>query len=242
MDDHQLEEIHKIIAERDALLHENRILHQQIVGIEQLLSDLLLQHDQERQSLSHDLYHTIGQTMYSLFIGLKMVMTYDFDPPIKDHLLNLEKVTDETLTKIRDMSFALHPFMIEDLGLVDTMNAFVGKLQEYSPLLQFEVKGTPAVLSLSQEHAIYRIFQEFLLSIRTQPSVTAVDAVLLYIDDKIELSFTCTYKGDLSSEQLREELQLIRHRVRLVSGDVQIQEPSPASSITVIRIRIPRSG
>lgn len=242
MDNQELEEIRKILAERDALLHENGKLHQQIVRIEQLLSGLLLQHEQERHSVSHDLYHTIGQTMYSLYIGLKMVMTHDFDPSVKNHLLNLEKVTDEALTKIREISFDLHPFMIEDLGLVDTMKAYVGKLHEHSPPLHFKVMGMPAALPLSQEHVIYRAFQEVLLYLRTQPTVTAVDVVLLYINsDTVELSFTCTYQGNTLANQLQEDLQLIHHRVKLVKGNIQI-EYSPASSIATIRIRIPQSG
>jgi signal transduction histidine kinase len=246
MDNLELEEIRKVVEERDALLHENGKLHQQIVQIEQLLSNLLLHHEQEKQSLSHDLYHTIGQTMYSLYIGLQMAMKQDFDPSVKNHLLNLEKVTDQALAKIREISFDLHPFMIEDLGLVDTIKSYIGKMQDQGPPLQFRVKGPQASLSINNEHTLYRAFQEIILYLKTQPAVSTIRIDLHYVDSTtVEMSFSYSYTNTVRSEQqqqqqLQDDLLLIRHRIKLVKGDFQIDH-SPASSKTTIRIRIPES-
>ncbi|MGO0062560.1 sensor histidine kinase [Brevibacillus fluminis] len=207
---------------------------------QKLLFDLLRLQDEERQTLSHDLYHDIGQTMYSLTLAIKMVVKQNIDSTTKQHLLQLEKAIDNSLEKLREISFALHPFMIEDLGLIDTLGSFLRRMElTVKCQIKLTVMGEPVKLPLEKEHLIYRICQEIVNYVAARYTVNNLSIELTYGEQEQSGLVVCVESPSIvSAEQVANDLILTTIRIDMLDGTVEFVEGKIKNSVE-IRIRIP---
>ena len=145
--------------------------------------DLFSKNDHEKELISNELYHVASQTIYSLLIGIKMALPLDMDPTLKEYLIELEKNSDQSLEKIRELAFKLHPLMIKDLGFIPTLRTYINKLEEkYNKKINLVVTGQMSDPHIEKDILLYRVCHESLLYLEDQ----GIKEIIVSIDFKDE--------------------------------------------------------
>jgi signal transduction histidine kinase len=148
-------------------------VHQTVEGLRadhnqsQLLSQhLVASQEAERRSIALELHDEIGQ----LLTGLKLTLERSTRAPTesnRSHLISeAQNLISDLMARVRNLSMELRPTMLDDLGLLPTMEWHV---RNYSELTNIRVALDP--IGIDQrfppevETAAYRIAQEALTNI-----------------------------------------------------------------------------
>lgn len=226
-----------------------------LAGRQTELSDLSARlmsiQEEERQRLSRELHDELGQSLTAVLSYLWLV-----ERGIPGHLDELRTRTAEarrlaskTLAQIRELSQLLRPSVLDDYGLVPSLDAHVKAFADRQQLLtSFTADPLPHRLSSDIETAVYRITQEALTNVarharaRTVRVTLGVEGRELRLeveDDGVGLPSTGT--GGRSTNGGGMGLIGIRERVRALGGTLtlgshdgtrlEVRLPLPADAV-----------
>jgi len=135
--------------------------------LERLSTKLLHAQEDERRTIARELHDEIGQALTAIKIELSVAQrsleTAGHSP---DSLTEARSITDHALHAVRDVSQLLHPTMLDDLGLANTLTwylrGFARRTGIRADLTQdrMDVRMSPHV-----ELGAYRIIQEALTNV-----------------------------------------------------------------------------
>ena len=111
---------------------EGRILQQHLQDIEnkrelqRLSAQLVRAQEEERRNIARELHDEIGQALTAIKMELALAERH-LDVPGKTRmpLSEARAIADRALQAVRDLSQLLHPTMLDDLGLPDTLNWYL---------------------------------------------------------------------------------------------------------------------
>ena len=209
------------ITETKKAEEQIRLLSRQIIEIQ----------ERERESLSREIHDNIGQLLGTLKMGLSRTnkkVPHEFST-IKDQLSELSYLADKTIKEIRELSHALHPPMIEDLGLVSALEELYQDFKSCSEIkikCNFEQIQRP--LQSITNITIYRLFQEGLNNILKHSRATEAYLSLTSSESAITVSIEDNGVGfvvdDVLSPLQTKSLGLMsmRERLALIGGELKI--------------------
>ncbi|NVM27157.1 MAG: PAS domain S-box protein, partial [Desulfobacterales bacterium] len=146
------------ITETKKAEEQIRLLSRQIMEIQ----------ERERESLSREIHDNIGQLLGTLKMGLSRAnkkMPHELST-IKDQLSDLSYLADKTIKEMRELSHALHPPLIEDLGLIPALEELCQDFKSYSGIkIKWDFQQIRKPLESITNITIYRLFQEGLNNI-----------------------------------------------------------------------------
>jgi signal transduction histidine kinase len=204
----------------------------------QLLSQrLVASQEAERRSIALELHDQIGQ----LLTGLKLTLERSTRAPTKsarNHLVNeAQNLISDLMARVRNLSIGLRPTMLDDLGLLPTMEWHV---RNYSDLTKITVALDP--IGVDQrfppevETAAYRICQEALTNIARHAEVNEARVSLRIDGDKLVIQVEDDGVG-FSPDQISSfaacGLSGMRERVRLLGGKFTLNSiPGQGTCVT----------
>ena len=116
----------------------------------QFAQDLIKEQENERKRLSRDLHDGIAQDLMLLKNQLEF----------KEDSTN-QKLAENTLTNLRNVSLGLHPFVLEKFGLTEAINQLVNQLDDsQKTFFDAHLENIDEYFSKNQQLHIYRIVQE----------------------------------------------------------------------------------
>ncbi len=129
-----------------------------------LLEQLLSAQEEERKRVARELHDEAGQALTSVLLGLNHVSERTTNESLKERIESLRTTTSETIDLMKDLSFALRPSAIDDLGLVSALERYVADWSEKTGIsADFFAEGfSDRDFSPTQNIAVYRIIQEAL--------------------------------------------------------------------------------
>lgn len=199
--------------------------------------------EQERMRISRELHDGIGQSLYSIFVGLKIVNQLKIDESVKEHLLEVERTTKEVMDEIKNMASQLRPPMLDDLGLIPALRSY---LESYERQHGIEVESELAHvrdLDFAVTTALYRICQEALRNAAKYSDTRKVLVKLADQGDRIVMTIQDFGQGFELSESERERgigLYSMRERAEALQGQLDIV--SGRGNGTKIVVQIPRDN
>lgn len=117
---------------------------------EEFSQQLLSSHEDERKRISMDLHDSVGQSL--MLIKNKIVLDQD------EETINM---VSQALEEVRSISKALHPVLLERLGLTASIQKLITDFDENTEILfTEEIDNIDAVFPEQQELHIFRIVQE----------------------------------------------------------------------------------
>lgn len=223
------------ITERNRAEKEIRRLSRQLIsGIEEA-----------QKNLAQDLHDEFGQTLAALHMGLE-ALEQALPPEIAgehgDRLNRLVHLIEQLGDKIRSISSDLRPDLLDDMGLVPTLEWYLVEFKEQHPEFQveFQAVGFKKRLSPEQELVLYRIFQESLNNVVKHSKARRVRLTLTYSFPKVILMV----RDDGIGFNVRERssgIGLIGMRERAVSLNGTIDIRSEPGKGSAIRVELPVS-
>ena len=229
-------------------------LAEQQLTMREYAQKALLSQEDERQRLSHELHDGTVQELVGIAQRLELCRGEMESDPVKakQRLDELRRLAQHTLKEVRQISNALRPSILQDLGLAAALQVLGNDLEEGMPGIRCVCRISDGSreerrLQPDMELAVFRVAQEALTNIRkhaqnaTQVSVCldlGEQGVVLEVKDngcggtQVDLG-TLVRSGHLGYAGMYE-------RARLFGGQVAMQ--SDAEMGTSVRMVLPLSA
>ncbi len=141
-----------------------------------LTSQILTAQENERKRISRELHDELGQSLTLLKLNLRAAGKHLLEPvEVKEELGALSLYLDEVIDKVRRLSRALCPAILEDLGLVPALQYLINEFSKYYEINHhFSLKDLDHLFEKEAQIIIFRIFQEALTNIAKHARATKV--------------------------------------------------------------------
>jgi signal transduction histidine kinase len=129
---------------------------------QRLLAQAFSAQENERRRIARDLHDSLGQSLTSLMVGLRVIEESSTDAEVKQQARELRRIGRETHDDVRRLARGLRPSVLDDVGLVPALDRF---LQELGSSHQIEATldsscQEQARLPENVETSVFRIVQE----------------------------------------------------------------------------------
>lgn len=210
-------------------------------GLRDLSARLIEVQESERRSLSRELHDEVGQSLSALLLGIgnvAAILSADGAGDARAQLSDLRRLTERTMSTVRDMSLLLRPSMLDDLGLIPAVQWQAREVSRNSNIyVQVLAESIPEDLPDDYNTCIYRIVQEALRNVVRHAQAKSVRINLSLPNDHLLL----TIKDDGHGFQPHRDKGLgllgMEERVSHLGGDFQIQ--SRPGDGTCVRVELP---
>lgn len=212
---------------------QDRLAHAK-TELRQLSHRLVAAQEMERHDIARELHDEIGSLLTSLKILIRLK-----NASAGDHA---QALVDEMLIRVRSLAQSLRPPMLDDLGLVPTLNWHVAEYRARTEIaVELRHDGFHRRFAPEVEIAVYRIFQEALTNIARHAHAKLARAWFEYRESTIHLAIEDDGAGfDTASTFARSSgsgLSGMRERVAALGGTITIQ--SKPNRGTRIEVEIP---
>jgi two-component system sensor histidine kinase DegS len=187
----------------------------------------------ERQRLSRQMHDGPAQTLSNFFIRTDIAYRlFEIDPAkAKEELSNLKKEAMSTFQEVRGFIQELRPMMLDDLGLFPTVQRYIETFREQNNVdVNLSIKGHERRLESYLEAMIFRAMQELMGNAvshnKDHPIKIEINVELILEENWVRVSISDNGKGfnsDLVNDQDNLGLKLIRERVDMLGGKMEIE-------------------
>ena len=202
-----------------------------------LAGRLITAHEDERRRLARDLHDDLTQRLARLAIDAGKI---ERSTPVSNHDYTGRSMREELVRLSEDvhaLSYRLHPSLLDDLGLVEALNAECdGFSRRESIPVEFKPRDVPRDVRPDTALCLFRVAQESLRNVARHAGASAVEVSLRKVDGGLEIAVRDNGTGfDSTRDRGRHSLGLasMKERVHLLGGELDI-DSAPASGTTVI--------
>lgn len=182
----------------------------------------------ERQRLSRQMHDGPAQALSNFILQTEIAMRlFDVDQNrAKDELGSLKNSAMTTFQKVREFIFELRPMMLDDLGLVPTINRYVDSYRTQTGLdIDLVITGSDIRMESYLEVLIFRSIQELLSSASHHSQASKIKIQLNIDNESLRVSIDDNGKGTQVEEAAADSnlgIKLIRDRVDMLGGRMDI--------------------
>jgi PAS domain S-box-containing protein len=230
-----IKNLNRELRERVTELDESRrIIELRTIELQKLSSQLLQIEDKERRRLARELHDDLGQQLSAVAMSL---------PSVKGTESCL-KMVETAIASVRNISYLLHPPLLDETGLRATLHWFVEGFIKRSSI-NVTLSTTPADfprLAPEIEAAIFRVVQESLTNVYRHAGSKKACVHLESQSGWVLVSIRDYGKGiskDIAARPLGVGIGSMRERVRQFQGDLKVSRVEPG---TLVEVRIPLLG
>ncbi len=162
----RLERALRVEMERDA---ENRL------ALRRLSERLVHAQEEERRAIARELHDEIGQALTAIKMELSVAERGSAGSDALDgnRLGEARSITDRALNAVRDLSKLLHPPLLDDMGLLATLDWYLGAFSRRTGIrTELLREGIDERMSPNVETHAYRIVQEALTNVARHARAT----------------------------------------------------------------------
>ena len=197
-----------------------------------LASELLTAQEKERKRIAEELHDGLSADLSAIKMALENKLDSMMNnTPSRVRIEDLITRLQTNIEEVRRIMTSLHPSMLDDLGIISTMNWYCREYQKTYPHIHVELQVSviESEISAPLKTTIYRICQESLNNVAKHSKASLVILSLQKIDKKIELSIKDNGQGfDLSKKPKRKDfekgfgLDSMRERAEILGGSLSI--------------------
>jgi signal transduction histidine kinase len=227
------------------VIRSNRRLFTRVGALSEQRSDLAQKLISTQEStlryISRELHDEFGQilTAMGLMLGRARNQLPE-DSKLRDELLEVREIAQTTLDKVRSLSQALHPVMLDEVGLEATLDWYLPTVRKQSEIdLNYEKIGTPFRVDGRSAIHVYRVVQEALNNVIRHSGAREAWVRLYFQVDSLQVEVEDHGSGFVAQPAKPGiGLVAIRERAELLGGKVEFLQPS--SGGTLVRLTVPR--
>ncbi len=200
-------------------------LRQSEARLRELSGRLLTAQEEERQRIAAELHDSIGSSLTGIAVFLQSILLRtDEGPPLMTAIQQLISVTENTIQEARRIMSDLRPSMLDDLGILNTLEWFCREFQQLHPGIHIErvIEIDEDEIPESLKITIFRVVQEAFHNIAKHSRAEYVtlslggsrDRTVLMIEDNGDgfamqgVTWDETLRGGLGLTSMRERTEL----------------------------------
>jgi signal transduction histidine kinase len=171
------------------LEQQRRAEQQNRHDLERLSARLVSAQEEERRSLARELHDAVGQALTAIKVEMGVALRgADIDSRARTSLEQARAIAESTLQSVRDLSQLLHPSMLDDFGLPETLRAYLRSVSSRSRLqTQLTLERMEDRLPQEIEVCVYRIVQEALTNVTRHSGATVCTVSVIRREDALHL-------------------------------------------------------
>lgn len=226
----RFQKLNRELRDRVQELNQSQhLIELQALELQKLSGRLLQIQDEERRRIARDLHDDIGQRL----VGLKMELASTPNPAV------LESI-DAAISSVRNLSYLLHPPLLDESGLFPALHWFVDGLSKRSGI-QISLSTRPEIfrrLSPDVETTIFRIVQESLTNVYRHSKSDRAEVELELQSDHVVVRIRDYGKGLANPDALSDKLPVLgvgipgmRERLRHLGGELTVSRAEPGTLV-----------
>jgi signal transduction histidine kinase len=231
------------------LIRSNRRLFAQLATLSEQRSELaqklIATQESTLRHISRELHDEFGQILTAVGAMLTRAGKHaPEDSPLRAELREVCEITQSTLDKVRSLSQALHPVMLEETGLESTLDWYLPVVERQAGIhVSYEKSGEPFPVAGNAAIHVYRVVQEALNNLTRHSGSTKAWVRLRFSPQDLQVEIEDHGKGfepRASSQGIG--LVAMRERAELLGGRVEFLRPMPGEGGkgTLVRLQVPR--
>lgn len=225
-------ELHRKSRQLEALNRSMRELSRRIITMQ----------DEERRRIARELHDGLGQELTAAKMTADAVRKLSPTPELSTRSEELADLIHRAITQVRSLSHLLHPPLLDETGLVSTIQWYLDGLTKRSGIhTTFEVHPAEFPrLPAELETALYRVIQEALTNVFRHSGARHVWVVLAQKDDRLIASVRDDGKGisgeiaTLHPGATGVGIASMRQRLAELSGDLRLENRNPGTLVEVM--------
>jgi signal transduction histidine kinase len=195
------------------------------------------------REISRELHDEFGQILTAMGSMLSRAGRHTPEgSPLRAELREIGEITQTTLDNVRGLSQSLHPSILEEAGLEQTIEWYLSTVErQLGVAVSYERSGTPARIDSTVGIHVYRVLQESLNNVARHSGSTRAWVRLRFEPDALQLEVEDHGQG-FSVAPPRRGLGLVamRERAELVGGTLEFDRPREGG--TIVRLRVPMNA
>jgi signal transduction histidine kinase len=214
------------------------------VELRRLSMSLITTQDEERRRIARELHDGLGQELTAAKIMLQEILQQEDSKGSGESIRDVSGMIDGMLQQIRNISYLLHPPLLDEIGLRSALGWFLDGLSKRGGI-QTSLETQPAEfprLAPEVETALFRIIQEALTNVFRHARAQKVWVILA--ERKKEIAVTVRDDGVGVMEHTAQfrpgntgvGIASMRQRAKELGGEMKIRNANPG---TVVELVIP---
>ena len=207
----------------------------------ELAQKLIATQESTLRYISRELHDEFGQILTAMgsMLGRAGVHAPE-GSALRGDLQEVRQIAQDTLDRVRSLSQALHPVMLDEAGLETTLDWYIPTVERQTGIaISYEKQGMPFEVNSSAAVQIYRVLQEALNNVARHSGAKQAWVRLRFLPATLELEVEDHGVG-FSHRPAKQGIGLVamRERAELMSGRIMFS--TPAASGTLLHLTVPR--
>jgi signal transduction histidine kinase len=206
-----------------------------------LAQKLIATQESTLRHISRELHDEFGQVLTAIGSLIRRTGKHlPADSAVHADLQEVQGIAQSTLDSIRTLSQALHPVLLDEAGLVATLDWYIPTVERQTGLvLHYEKSGETYPLGTSASVQIYRVLQEALNNVARHSGAKEAWIRLQFETAALILEVVDHGKGFRPAEgQTGIGLVAMRERAQILGGSLKVS-PLPTGG-TLVHLEVPR--
>jgi signal transduction histidine kinase len=226
-------------------IRSNRRLFAQLAALSaqrsELAQKLISTQESTLRHISRELHDEFGQILTA--VGAMLSRAGNQVPegsPLRAELREVADIAQTTLDKVRSLSQALHPVMLDETGLESTLDWYLPVVERQAGIhISYEKSGTAYPVDGNAAIHVYRVVQEALNNVTRHSGAGEAWVRLRYLSKSLELEVEDHGSGFVA-QSAKQGIGLVamRERAELLRGAIEFSRPIPSG--TLVRLTVPR--
>jgi len=213
---------------------------------EEMARRLIASQEMDRRRIAGGLHDSLGQNLLILKNGLDQATSgHETSADRHQELRQLSELAQQSLNEVREISFDLHPHVLDRLGLRRAIEAVIEKMTHISSVsFSCSLEDLSPPLAPEVEINLYRIVQEALSNVVKYSGAASASVQMTCPNGQVNLEISDNGKGFDVEEHLKRSprkqslgLLTIAERAALLGGTHTIR--SKPGEGTIITISVP---
>jgi signal transduction histidine kinase len=207
----------------------------------ELTQKLIATQESTLRYISRELHDEFGQILTAMGTMLGRAGTHAPEgSSMRTDLQEVRQIAQDTLDRVRSLSQALHPVMLDEAGLESTLDWYIPTVERQTGIaVSYEKQGVPFTVEGSAAVQIYRILQEALNNVARHSGAKQAWVRLRFLPSVLELEVEDHGEG-FNGRPAKQGIGLVamRERSELMGGRIAFS--TPADGGTVLHLSVPR--
>ncbi|HZW94050.1 MAG TPA: histidine kinase [Candidatus Eremiobacteraceae bacterium] len=211
----------------------------------ELAQKLIATQESTLRYISRELHDEFGQILTAMGSMLGRAGTQlPENSPLRNDLQEVRQIAQDTLDRVRSLSQALHPVMLDEAGLEATVDWYIPNVERQTGIaISYEKQGIPFNVSGSAAVQIYRVLQEALNNVARHSGAKQAWVRLRFLPSTLELDVEdhgSGYGSGFGTRPAKQGIGLVamRERSELMGGRIVFS--TPAAGGTLLQLVVPR--